>query len=285
MGSDVPAFVPFPHEDRRPDASRVRRAHPDGPSVDASLGSHPNPIGPRVLLVGTDRALFALLHRSLRAHGFRVADVRSGDDALRRAHASDVVVIDVDPASPEIGFVEILREELPELGFVFLTEDEDVQRTLSAYDLGADGCLPKPFVFAELAARLRVVVRHRQVGGPLSFGDLVVDVARGGALRDGVWLPLSTLDFDLLALFATHPLRLWSREAILRRVWGAMSEELERTVDDHVSILRQTLADDPSTPTFVQTVRGRGYRWIAVPDSAPPEAPVSAGIAAHTKRP
>lgn len=285
MWSDVPAFVPLPHEDRRPEGAHDLPGPLDAPTSGVAPGPRPTPIGPRVLLVGTDRALFALLHRSLRAHGFRVADVRSGDDALRRAHASDVVVIDVDPSSPEIGFVEILRDELPELGFVFLTEDEDVQRTLSAYDLGADGCLTKPFVFAELAARLRVVVRHRQVGGPLRFGDLVVDVARGGALRDGVWLPLSSLDFDLLALFAAHPLRLWSREAVLRRVWGAMSEELERTVDDHVSILRQTLADDASNPTFVQTVRGRGYRWIALPDSAPAAASVSAGIAAHAKRP
>lgn len=285
MGFDVPTFVPRPHGGRRTERVGGLPVGPGTPTTDVAPGLPAAPIGPRVLLVGSDRALFALLHRSLRAHGFRVAHVRSGDDALRRAHASDVVVIDVDPTSPETGFVEILRDEIPELGFVFLTDDQDVHRTLSAYDLGADGCLPKPFVFAELAARLRVVVRHRQVGAPLRFGDLVVDVARGGALRDGVWLSLSTLDFDLLVLFAAHPLRLWSREAILRRVWGAMSEELERTVDDHVSILRQTLADDPSNPTFVQTVRGRGYRWVALPESGPSAVPASAAIAAHTKRP
>ena len=265
---------------------------PPGPAPCAAVagsvapleGAHV-PFGPRVLLVGTDRPLFFLLQRSLRAHGFRVAEARSGDDALRRAHASDVVVIDVDPASPETGFVEILREELPELGFVFLTGDVDVQRTLHAYDLGADGCISKPFAFAELAARLRVVVRHRHVGGPLRYGDLVVDVGRGCATWGGSWLTLSGLDFDLLALFAAHPRRLWTREGILRRVWGSMGEELERTVDDHVSRLRCVLGDDPAHPTYLQTVRGRGYRWIAVPTRASTRPNGSAENAGFSTRP
>jgi DNA-binding response OmpR family regulator len=146
-------------------------------------------------------------------------------------------------------------------------------------ELGADDYVVKPFSGAEVIARIRAILRRTGRAGagssddppaePVSVGDLQVDFAARRARLGGEELSLARKEFDLLAELVRHAGRVVTREDLMARVWDENWFGSTKTLDVHIRWLRQKLGDDPSTPRYLHTVRGVGFRFTAPEEWAP----------------
>jgi DNA-binding response OmpR family regulator len=218
------------------------------------------------LLVEDDARLAALTREYLANHGVAVeiaGDGRLGlDVAVRRRF--DVVLLDL--MLPGKDGLEVCRElrarsDVPIL--VLTARGEEADRVLGL-EMGADDYLPKPFSPRELLARIRALVRRaRGRAGPpvevLRVGDLVIDPGAHRATLAGRELPLTGYEFALLRALAERAGRVLSREQLMELARGSAEEAFDRSIDVHVSHLRQKLGDDPRRPRLLKTVRGAGY--------------------------
>ena len=195
--------------------------------------------------------------------GFDVTRVSTGEDALEAA-LPDLVLLDL--RLPGMDGTEVCRRlrarsDVPII--VVTAKGEEVDRVVGL-ELGADDYIVKPFGFRELLARIRAVMRRARPGtdrAQIHVGSLEIDVrARRATIRDDT-LNLTTKEFDLLALLASEPGDVVSRQRILREVWDTEWFGPTKTVDVHVASLRKKLGD----PGWIETVRGIGLRLVARP--------------------
>jgi len=143
---------------------------------------------------------------------------------------------------------------------MILTTEDRVDTKVKSFESGADDYLVKPFDYAELVCRLKVLKRrntHRYVPDILSHGDIVIDFSQRTAAKNGFLMPLSRKEFDLLEYLICHPGRVLSREAILNHVWEQGFDVPSNTVDVHIKFLRRKLGDS----NLIQTVYGIGYKF------------------------
>ena len=155
-----------------------------------------------------------------------------------------------------------MRRDLPLIMVTARTQEHERVQGLLA---GADDYITKPFSLRELDLRIRSLLRRatttpRATSDILVDGDLRVEVAAGRAVRDGEALTLTAREFDLLVWFLQHPGVVHSREDLIREVWGWNVGD-PSTVTVHVRRLREKVETDPSRPTRLATVFGKGYRW------------------------
>lgn len=226
----------------------------------------------RVLAVDDVPETRLLVQKALERQGYEVDEAANGAAALDAiaARAPDLVLLDVN--MPDMSGLEVLatvRRLHPGLPVILVTGRDGENDRVTGLDLGADDYLVKPFSVRELAARIRSVTR-RTAGNPVSasrtppldFGDLVVRrEEREVALRSDA-VDLTAREFDLLVHLAAHPRRVFTREEILRDVWGSSNEWQDpATVTEHVRRLRKKIEDDPERPRRLRTVRGVGYRF------------------------
>jgi len=225
----------------------------------------------RILLVDDDARLAGMVSEYLGQAGFRVtiaADGRAGLEQLAR-EAFDALVLDL--MLPDIDGLEVCRQVrasgsvAAEIPILMLTARGDALDRVVGLELGADDYLPKPFEPRELLARLRAVMRRRRRGGAdtaadvLRFGRLEIDRGSRVARVDGEARPLTAYQFALLEALAGHAGRVLTREAIMDLVKGEQLEAFDRSIDVHVSRIRQAIEDDPKRPRRIITVRGAGY--------------------------
>jgi DNA-binding response OmpR family regulator len=222
------------------------------------------------LLVEDDARLAALTREYLEGHGVVVtvaSDGRRGlAEALTRRH--DVVLLDL--MLPEKHGLEVCRElrARSDVPIIVLTARGEEADRVMGLELGADDYLPKPYSPRELLARMRAVVRRaRGRAGPslevVRVGALTVDPAARRATYGGRELPLTGYEFALLKALAERAGRVLSREQLMEMAKGSAEESFDRSVDVHVSRLRQKLGDDPKRPRLIKTVRGAGYLLAA----------------------
>lgn len=205
--------------------------------------------------------------------GFTVERAADGPTAVARAAAArpDLVVLDLMlPGMDGLEVCRVIREDGP-LPVVMLTARGDEDDRILGLEVGADDYVTKPFSPRELVLRVESVLRRagaQTAPGPwLRSGPLALDPAARRALRDGVELPLTIREFDLLAFFLRHPARVLGREELMRRVWGWEFGDLS-TVTVHVRRLREKIEDDPARPRLITTVWGVGYRFDPAPGQA-----------------
>lgn len=206
----------------------------------------------------------ALLRRGLEEEGYAVDVASTGPDALWHAceFPYDAVLLDV--MLPEISGVEVcrlLRERKRWVPVLILTARDAIDDRVTGLDAGADDYLVKPFSFAELAARVRALVRRGAVERPteLCVADLRLDPAARRAWRGEVELDLSVKEFALLRLFLSHPGQVLTRSQILEHAWDYAYDGTSNVVDQYVLYLRRKI-DRPFRVQQIQTVRGAGYR-------------------------
>ncbi|HET8539776.1 MAG TPA: response regulator transcription factor [Anaeromyxobacter sp.] len=218
------------------------------------------------LLVEDDARLAALTKEYLEGHG--VAVVHAGDGRRGQEEALtgryDVVLLDL--MLPGKDGLDVCREvrARSDVPIVVLTARGEEADRVMGLELGADDYLAKPFSPRELLARIRAVVRRAKGrAGPardlVRVGSLVVDPAARRVTLRGREVALTGYEFALLEALARRAGRVLSREQLMELARGTAEEAFDRTVDVHVSRLRQKLGDDPKRPRLIKTVRGAGY--------------------------
>jgi two-component system alkaline phosphatase synthesis response regulator PhoP len=224
----------------------------------------------RILLVDDEPDLRRMVRRYLTAEGFDVVEAADGASALARLgrSAPDLVVLDVGmPGQDGFAVLQEIRRT-SDLPVIMLTaRAEEVDRVVGL-TIGADDYVTKPFSPRELVARVRAVLRRGRLTRSdevLDFEEITVDLARRQVMTDARSVELSALEFDLLAALASAPGRVFTRGQLLERVWGWDYFGSERVVDVHIGNLRKILDDDASDPRIIGTVRGVGYKFVAVP--------------------
>jgi two-component system, OmpR family, response regulator len=218
----------------------------------------------RLLVVEDESRLALLLKRGLEEQGYVVDVTGDGAEALWLATEAEYDTIVLDVMLPSLDGLEVTRR-LRGGGrwapVLLLTARDGIDDRVAGLDAGADDYLVKPFSFAELAARVRALVRRGRVERPvvLEVGGLRLDPARRQAWRGQVPLELSPKEFALLELFLSHPGEVLTRTRILEHVWDFAYDPASNVVDQYVGYLRRKV-DRPFGQADLETVRGVGYR-------------------------
>lgn len=221
--------------------------------------------GARVLVVDDDPTVAEVVSAYLDRAGYVVDRAGDGPTALAgaAAHWPDLVVLDLMlPGMDGLEVCRRMRERGP-VPVIMLTARGDEGDRILGLEVGADDYVTKPFSPRELVLRVESVLRRTQpLAGARSLGaaGLAVDPAARRATKNGGELALTLREFDLLAFFLGHPGRAYSREDLMREVWGWHFGDLS-TVTVHVRRLRNKVEDDPARPRLIQTVWGVGYRF------------------------
>ena len=218
----------------------------------------------RVLVVDDDPALAEMLGIVLRGEGFDPAFVGDGGKAVQayRDLKPDIVLLDL--MLPGMSGIDVCRAIRLESGvpIIMLTAKSDTVDVVLGLESGADDYVVKPFKPKELVARIRARLRRAEEppAEQLAIGEVSIDVPGHQVLRDGEFVSLTPLEFDLLVALARKPRQVFTREVLLEQVWGYRHAADTRLVNVHVQRLRSKIERDPERPQVVLTVRGVGYK-------------------------
>jgi two-component system alkaline phosphatase synthesis response regulator PhoP len=225
-----------------------------------------------VLVVDDEQRLRDLVRGYLEHAGFSVLAAADGQAALElaRQHAPEVVVLDL--MLPGLDGLEVCRRlrTFSDAYVIMLTAKAEEIDRIVGLEVGADDYVTKPFSPRELIARVRAVLRRPRRGVPPTtadiphpqrFGDLVIDQERHEVTLLGQPIGLTALEYALLTTLAAHPGRVFTRDQLLEQVWGIDYFGDDHVVDVHIANVRKKLGDEPSAPTYIETVRGVGYRF------------------------
>ena len=220
----------------------------------------------RALLVEDDPRLAALTREYLGGHGGAVEVVADGRRGLAEAQRGGWDVVLLDLMLPGLPGLEVCRElrARSDVPIIVLTARGEEADRVMGLELGADDYLAKPFSPRELLARIRAVTRRAKGrAGPalkaVKVGALVIDPSARSVTLSGQAVELTAYEFALLHALAERAGRVLSREQLMEFARGSAEESFDRSVDVHVSRLRQKLGDDPKRPRLLKTVRGAGY--------------------------
>lgn len=229
----------------------------------------------RVLVVEDEIAVAEGLGRSLAAEGYAVDTVHDGNAALEwaRTYPYDVVILDVVlPGLDGFSVLATLRERGSQAAILMLTALDQVDDRVTGLDRGADDYLAKPFVMAEVLARVRALRRRNADRRPaIVVGDVEIDPVRLTVRRGGTPISLTAREFALLEVLAREPGRIFSQDQLIDAVWDADFAAVSNIVEVYIRSLRRKL-DGGRRDGLIQTVRGAGYRFTATPEGAPSQS-------------
>ncbi|MPM25441.1 Alkaline phosphatase synthesis transcriptional regulatory protein PhoP [bioreactor metagenome] len=225
--------------------------------------------GQRILIVEDEEAIVEVVSQTLRRHGYETASAADGDDALEKAFSlrPDLVILDL--MLPKMDGWEVCRRlkadrQTASVPVLMLTARREERDVVEGLEIGADDYMKKPFSLAELAARVKALLRRAgsgEEGRVVEDGDLRIEVDGETALLRGVPLDLSPTEFRLVEALARRMGRIVPREELLSKIWSFYGGDT-RTVDVHISRLRKKLDDGKRPALAVNSLRGRGYRLM-----------------------
>ncbi len=226
---------------------------------------------PKVLLIDDDRELAGLLVEYLQRDGFEPAAVHDGESGVSQALSGryDIVVLDV--MMPRLDGIAVLRQIRAQsrIPVVMLTARGDDIDRIVGLELGADDYVPKPCTPRELAARLRAILRRVEEGGktastaaPVIAGPLTLWPARRAAKWQDALLELTGTEFNLLLVLARQCGQVVARNELSEQGLGRPLARFDRSIDVHVSSLRQKLGQRPDGEPWIITARGMGYQFV-----------------------
>ena len=235
---------------------------------------------PKILIVEDDPAVRDVVNHALSREGMATVAVEDGEAALERlrreAEPFDLVVLDI--MLPGMDGISVCREirtgeagsASSEVPVVILTARDDEINVVVGLEVGADDYITKPFRPSELVGRVRAHLRRRRIDlksatdeqRKLEFPGLELDLPRRQVFVGGKPVALTAKEFEVLELLASHPGWVYSREQIMRHLYGGGEFFGEaRAADVHVQHIRKKIEADPKNPRYVQTIRGFGYKF------------------------
>lgn len=228
-----------------------------------------------ILIVEDESEIAQLIQLYLEKEGFSCRVCRDGITALHifQELKPDLVILDL--MIPGMDGLEVCNRIRQKPGnkdpyiLMLTAKGEEIDRIIGL-STGADDYMVKPFSPRELVARVRALLRRTLRQGGQSQGyhtqHFTIDVDQRIANRlvegsEAIPIDLTTLEFDLLTTFMSHPGRVWNRTQLIEKLWGSDFYGDERVVDTHVARLRKKIEPDPASPTFIKTVIGVGYKF------------------------
>lgn len=223
----------------------------------------------KVLVVEDSLRMVRVLERGLREEGYVVEHARDAETgtALARGGEFDLVLLDLGlPDGDGLDLIRALRERRSDVPVVVVTARSTIEDRVAGLDAGADDYVVKPFLFEELLARIRAVMRRpgSRSEPVLRFEDIELDPGQGRATRGGRSLELSAREFSLLREFMRHRDRVVGRAALYEGVWGNEYDGTSNVLDVYVNYLRRKL-EAGGEPRVIHTLRGRGYLFGSKP--------------------
>ncbi len=225
----------------------------------------------QILIIDDEPMIVESVSYNLKQEGYDVISAYNGEVGLQLAQTKDVDLILLDLMLPGVNGLELCRQirQQSSVPIIMLTAKEgEIDRVLGL-ELGADDYVTKPFSMRELMARIKSVLKRTSPNGPgmaeqakvIVSGDLQIDLLGHEVTNKGEAVSLSSKEYELLRILASHPGQVLSREQLLNLVWGNDFYGDNRTVDVHIRWLREKIEKDPGEPQYILTVRGVGYKF------------------------
>jgi len=234
----------------------------------------------KVLVIEDDPDIANLLEIHLRDMGFTSDHENNGIDGLNKALKNEYALVILDLMLPRLDGFEVckrIREEKKGLPILMLTSKSEEFDKVLGLELGADDYLTKPFSLRELLARVKAILRRVDAvkeeaaadePREVVFGDMIINMEKRKVTLAGRMIELTAKEFDLLALFASHPGRAYNRQELLDIVWGYQFDGYDHTVNSHINRLRSKIEKNPADPKYIKTVWGVGYRFVELEELA-----------------
>jgi len=224
-----------------------------------------------ILLVEDDEAIREMVANFLLLEGFEVTTANNGEEALQYClnQTFDLVILDIMiPKLNGLEVLKVIREQAALPIIIMSAKDSDVDKALGL-GLGADDYIAKPFSMLEFSARVKAVIRratkyagqtdHKQ--DVVVIGDLKIDIVNFSINKSGKEVKLTSKEFAILKLFVTNRNRVFTKEQIYQLIWKDAYYGDENIINVHIRRLREKIEDDPSTPQYIKTLWGIGYKF------------------------
>ena len=220
-----------------------------------------------ILVVDDEPGIQDFIRRNLELRSFKVSLASNGLEALAQFDQAKFMLVILDIMMPGMDGLEVCRRirQKSTVPIIILTALGEESDKIAALDQGADDYLTKPFGVGELLARVRAVLRRSHwsetpiSAGSQRFGNLEIDFEQRQVWKEGELVKLSPTEFALLQELALHPGKIFTHEALLRRVWGAEYRSESEYLRVYIGRLRRKLEDDPAKPVYLLTEPGIGY--------------------------
>jgi DNA-binding response OmpR family regulator len=220
----------------------------------------------RILMIDDEPAIVKAVGDELRFEGMDVDSAEDGLAGIDIARRSRPDVILLDLMLPGVNGFDVcrrLRPELPNTWIILITaRGQEVDR-ITGFEAGADDYVVKPFSLRELVARIRVGLRRRTGNDRRAldvFGDIEIDLRGRRVLRNGMEIPLTRKEFEILALLSRRRGEVVPRDEFCDLIWGPEVYVTQRVIDTHIAALRKKIEPDPNDPRHIVSVRGIGYK-------------------------
>ncbi|HEY6286095.1 MAG TPA: response regulator transcription factor [Ktedonobacteraceae bacterium] len=223
-----------------------------------------------VLVIDDEESIIDLIKLGLKYEGFEVVAASDGEEGVAAAQRTNPIFIILDWMLPDMDGLEVCRRlrsnpTTHDIPILLLTAKDEVGNRVEGLNTGADDYLTKPFSFEELVARIRAILRRLNHGATagnsqgLTVGDLELNMATHEVKRAGQVIDLTVTEYNLLHLFMSHVEQALDRQTILNQVWGYDFLGETNIIEVYVRYLREKIEDSPSSPRYIQTIRGVGY--------------------------
>src|SRR5690349_1810463 len=222
----------------------------------------------RILLVDDEQSVQKLLSYPLRKEGYEVIPAMDGQEALERCRGQSFDLIVLDVMLPKIDGFDVCRQIRAQssVPIIMLTAKAEEFDKVLGLELGADDYITKPFSMREFRSRVKAVLRRADLRSngdrseePLEERDVRIDFGKRQVEVRGEQVKLTYVEFEILAILARSPGRVFSPTMLLERFWGDAASRVPRTIDVHIRHLREKIERDAKGPELIFTVRGVGY--------------------------